>query len=172
MLLMRIIGRTLASQQHKNFSLTSSTYKINTNNNNHRSNSVNQNIVIVNNNPKSALISNQITIKDSCLNRLKQILDNPNEQYLRIHVEAGGCSGFLYLFEIEPSEKINPSEDLIFQRDQYRIVVEKQELPYIQGSEIEYNESLIKSSFKIINPIADAKCSCGSSFSIDFAKQT
>lgn len=109
-------------------------------------------------------------VKDSCLNRLKQILKKPSDEFLRIHVETGGCSGFSYIFEIEPSSKIDQQEDLIFEREQYRVVINKQVLPYMNGSQIEYHESLIKSSFRIINPIAETKCSCGSSFSVDFNK--
>lgn len=144
MILMKTIGRRLASQK----------YFI-------RKNQLSSN----------PLNNNILTIKDSCLHRLKEILDNPNEKHLRINVEAGGCSGFLYLFDIETSENINPSDDIIVQRDQFKIVIEKEVLPYIRGSQIEYEESLIKSSFKITNPIAESKCGCGASFSIDFNKK-
>lgn len=111
-----------------------------------------------------------INIKDSCLNRLKQILDKPQEEFLRIQVDTGGCSGFSYNFDIEQNNKLNPHEDLIFERDNYRVVINKEVLTYMKGSSIEYTESLIKSSFQIVNPIAETKCSCGSSFSIDLSK--
>lgn len=113
---------------------------------------------------------NLITIHDSCLNRLKQILSEPHEEFLRIHVETGGCSGFSYLFQIENKQSINDKEDIIFERDNYKVVIDKEILPYMKGSSIEYNESLIKSSFTVTNPIAEAKCSCGTSFSVDLNK--
>lgn len=141
MLLIRSIGRRLASVAN------------NSNN-------------LINSRPTDHLV----TIEDSCLNRLKQILKKPADEFLRIHVETGGCSGFSYIFDIEPKDKIDQQEDLIIEREQYRVVVNKQVLPFIKGSHIQYNESLIKSSFKIINPIAETKCSCGSSFSVDFNK--
>lgn len=112
---------------------------------------------------------NLITIKDSCLVRLKQILEKPQEQFLRVHVETGGCSGFSYLFEIE-NRAIDPKEDLVFERENYRVVINRDVLPFMTGSSIEYNESLIKSSFHVANPIAETKCSCGSSFSVDLNK--
>lgn len=113
---------------------------------------------------------NLINIKDSCLDRLKQILDKPQEEFLRIQVETGGCSGFSYQFDIEPNTKLNPHEDLIFERDNYRVVINKEVLTFMKGSSIEYTESLIKSSFQIVNPIAETKCSCGTSFSVDLSK--
>lgn len=111
-----------------------------------------------------------IHIKDSCLNRLKQILNKPKEEYLRIHVETGGCSGFSYSFEIEQNKALDANEDLVFQREQYRVVINKDVLPFMKGSSIDYNESLIKSSFAVENPLAETKCGCGSSFSINPTK--
>lgn len=113
---------------------------------------------------------NLITIQDSCLNRLKQILSKPDEEFLRVHVETGGCSGFSYLFQIENKQSIDDKEDLIFDRENYKVVINKNLLPYMKGSSIEYNESLIKTSFNVTNPIADTKCSCGTSFSINLSK--
>lgn len=113
---------------------------------------------------------NLITIQDSCLNRLKQILSKPQEEFLRIHVETGGCSGFSYMFQIENNQSIDKEEDLIFERENYRVVINKEILPFMSGSSLEYRESLIKSSFNVTNPIAEAKCSCGSSFSINLSK--
>ena len=117
----------------------------------------------------STLSNNSITIKDSCLKRLKQVLEKPQEEFLRIDVSEGGCSGFSYLFEIQ-GDHIDSSEDLVFERDSYRVVIKKDIFPFMKGASIEFNESLIKSSFEVLNPVADTKCSCGSSFFVDLAK--
>ena len=111
--------------------------------------------------------SKGLIIKPSCLNKLRQIL-KPGE-HLRLRVESGGCSGFLYFFEI--ATEINSKEDLVYEEDNCKIVVSKTDLPYIKGSQIEYNDSLIKSSFEITNnPLAQKSCGCGSSFSVDINK--
>lgn len=111
-----------------------------------------------------------ITLEDSCLKRLREILDKPQEEYLRINVETGGCSGFSYMFDIDKKDNLDPNEDLIFERDSYRVVIHKDILPYMKGATIEFTESLIKSSFQVKNPIAETKCSCGASFSVDPSK--
>lgn len=113
---------------------------------------------------------NLIVIKDSCLKKLKQILTKPQEELLRIHVETGGCSGFSYVFQIENTNKLNLDEDLVIERDSYKIVINKEIVPFIKGSSIEHNESLIKSSFQITNPLAETKCGCGTSFSVNLGK--
>lgn len=121
-----------------------------------------------------------LTIKDTCLTRLKQIIAKPEEESLRIHIEAGGCSGFSYSFVIEKfdsneqsvnfNSKTTGDGDVIIDRDDYKIVINKDLIPYIKGSSIDYKESLIKSSFQIENPLAETKCGCGSSFSINLNK--
>lgn len=127
---------------------------------------------ITNREPQHHLATPIIKIHDSCIDRLKQILDKPDEQLLRIHVETGGCSGFSYMFDIESKQAIDIEEDLVVNKDNYQIVINKQILPYIKGSEICYEQSLIKSSFSVKNPLAETKCSCGVSFSVDFNKIT
>jgi len=98
---------------------------------------------------------------------LKTIIDKPDQEYLRINIETGGCSGFSYVFDIENAQQIEQNEDLIFERDNYRVVVNKDMLQFLKGSTIEFHESLIKSSFQVSNPVAETKCSCGSSFSVN-----
>ena len=116
----------------------------------------------------SAAKSTEIVIGDSGLTRLKKIL-KPNE-FLRIDVESGGCSGFSYKFDIQPSNNLDQEEDLIFEREDYRVVINKHILGYLKGSKLEYNDTLIKSSFQLTNPVASNKCGCGSSFSVDLDK--
>jgi iron-sulfur cluster assembly accessory protein len=46
------------------------------------------------------------------------------------------------------------------------LVVDKTSLGIIDGSEIDYGESLMESGFKVVNPNAANSCGCGNSFSI------
>lgn len=104
-----------------------------------------------------------ITITDSCANQLKEITSE--NEFLRLEVEGGGCSGFQYKFKIE--QNLNMSEDHIFEKDGAKVVVDQTSLGFINGSVIDFKKELIRSSFVVgNNPQAEAGCSCGSSFTV------
>jgi iron-sulfur cluster assembly accessory protein len=110
--------------------------------------------------------TSELNLSDSCVRRLQAVLKDQSER-LRVFVEGGGCSGFQYKFTIESKNNINKEQDQIFERQGVGIVVDKDSLELLKGSTIDYQEELIKSSFRVIsNPNAEQGCSCGTSFSI------
>ncbi len=55
----------------------------------------------------------------------------------------------------------------VFAKDDVKIVVDPESFEFIKGATVDYEEQLIRSSFKISdNPLAADGCSCGSSFSV------
>ena len=90
------------------------------------------------------------------INRL--IAKKPSGTFFRIAVKGGGCSGFKYDFSFV--NKIDEN-DLKHQN----IVVDKSSLDMLKGSEVDFSEDLIGTSFKISNPKTKSSCGCGVSFS-------
>jgi iron-sulfur cluster insertion protein len=82
---------------------------------------------------------------------------------LRLSVDGGGCSGFQYRFGL--AEGID-SDDIITETDGVRLVVDPVSIDLIEGSEVDFVESLAGSSFKVTNPLAASGCGCGASFSV------
>lgn len=110
--------------------------------------------------------TSELKLSDSCVRRLQTILNDQSEN-LRVFVEGGGCSGFQYKFTLESNQKFNSDQDQIVERDGVKVIVDKDSLELLKGSTIDYQEELIKSSFRIVNnPNAEQGCSCGTSFSI------
>src|SRR5687768_5003478 len=94
-----------------------------------------------------------ITISPSATRRiaaLRQVEGNPNLM-LRITVSGGGCSGFQYGFSFD--DTVN-GDDLIFERDGVRAVVDDVSIDLLAGAEIDFIEDLMGSYFQVKNPNA------------------
>jgi len=82
---------------------------------------------------------------------------------LRVAVEAGGCSGFQYQFDLVDA---SDDDDLRIERDGAAAVVDVISLALLKGSEIDFVDELAGAEFRIRNPNAKSSCGCGVSFSI------
>jgi iron-sulfur cluster assembly protein len=81
---------------------------------------------------------------------------------LRVGVRGGGCSGFQYQLAFDDEH----AGDAIFEDRGLRILVDAQSLPYVDGSEIDYVDSMQGAGFQVNNPNVVAACGCGSSFRV------
>jgi iron-sulfur cluster assembly protein len=81
---------------------------------------------------------------------------------LRVGVRGGGCSGFQYALALD--EKRDGDE--IFEHRGVRVIVDPASLQYVDGSVVDYTESLMGSGFEVNNPNVVAACGCGSSFRV------
>lgn len=127
----------------------------------------------------------EIGITASCAARIRQLAStrpDPDAVYLRLYVDAGGCSGFQYKFLLlsednnnndapedddEEDGTIDPEEDVIFLKDGMRVVVDQTSLDLLEGSTIDYVQEMIRSSFAVVaNPQSESACGCGSSFAV------
>ena len=82
---------------------------------------------------------------------------------LRLSVEGGGCSGFQYRYGLADAVE---DDDIVTQNGDVRLVVDPISLDLIEGSEVDFVESLGGSAFRITNPQAASGCGCGASFSV------
>lgn len=106
-----------------------------------------------------------VTVTESAAKRIAFLVEqegNPNVA-LRVAVNGGGCSGFQYAFSFDDART---DGDLIIERDGSTVLVDTMSQLYLAGSEIDFIEDVIGSSFQIRNPNATASCGCGSSFSV------
>ena len=80
---------------------------------------------------------------------------------LRISVLAGGCSGNTYDMEII-DEAVK--SDLHFKQDGVLISVDRSSMDYLNGTTVDFVDTLNESGFKFANPNAHKSCGCGKSF--------
>lgn len=82
---------------------------------------------------------------------------------LRVRVMGGGCSGLMYKMEIADGAQ---DGDEVFERDGFRVYIDKKSLFFLNGSELDYNDGLTGAGFKFHNPNAKSSCGCGESFAV------
>jgi iron-sulfur cluster insertion protein len=100
-----------------------------------------------------------ITITNSANEKIKDLLRDNSEPFLRISVQGGGCAGFSYAFNFEDNKE---EDDFEFGQ----VLVDSMSMQYLQGGTVDYVEELMGASFKVINPNATTTCGCGSSFTV------
>ncbi|HVW17604.1 MAG TPA: iron-sulfur cluster assembly accessory protein [Solirubrobacteraceae bacterium] len=85
-----------------------------------------------------------------------------SEAGLRVGVRGGGCSGFQYQLAFDQQR----DGDIVFESHGLKVLVDGPSLPYVDGSEIDYVDSLQGAGFQVNNPNVVAACGCGSSFRV------
>lgn len=81
---------------------------------------------------------------------------------LRVGVRGGGCSGFQYALALDEKRE----DDHVFDHEGIRLLVDPASLRYVDGSMVDFTESMMGSGFEVKNPNVVASCGCGSSFRI------
>ena len=87
----------------------------------------------------------------------------PFEDFIRVGVKSGGCSGLEYVLKFD-NEKSDA--DQIFEDNGIKIIVDKKSILYLAGTSLEYSGGLNGKGFIFNNPNANRTCGCGESFSL------
>lgn len=104
-----------------------------------------------------------VTISEEAAGQLRTLVEkegNP-ELALRVFVYPGGCSGMQYGMAMEDTVA---DDDILLEQFGVRLVLDESSVPYLQGSEIDYQDALMGGGFRIFNPNATRGCACGHSF--------
>jgi iron-sulfur cluster assembly accessory protein len=105
-----------------------------------------------------------VTLTDVAAQKIGTLLSDEEHASagLRVAVRGGGCSGFQYQLALDEQR----DGDLVFDHDGIRIIVDELSLRYVDGSTVDYTESLMGAGFQVENPNVVAACGCGSSFRV------
>ncbi len=104
-----------------------------------------------------------LLVTPAAVSIIKTLLEQrqiPNHA-LRVFVSGGGCSGMQYGMAFEETPR---DFDKVVAVDGVRLIVDPTSLMYLQGSTIDYVDSLMGGGFRIDNPNAVSTCGCGHSF--------
>lgn len=104
-----------------------------------------------------------VKITEAAAFRVKEMMQHNGEEdsFLRVAVHGGGCSGLTYGLGFEQSQS---DDDIVTTQYGIPVLVSKEDAPILDGTIVDYKESLMGGGFTIDNPNAIASCGCGTSF--------
>jgi iron-sulfur cluster assembly protein len=91
-------------------------------------------------------------------------LEAGGENFLRISVIPGGCSGMTYNACIDNA--LADSDQVLYQEGGLRVVADGGSAMFLDGLQIDFSDDLVASGFRFKNPKARKACGCGSSFAV------
>ena len=112
-------------------------------------------------NPTSA----KVCLTERAAKKIRALLEKEGvpleEGGLRVGVQGGGCSGLSYAMRIDTKAR---DRDKVFEEYGARLFVDPKSFLYLNGTTLDYEETLMRQGFVFQNPNAERSCGCGSSF--------
>lgn len=113
--------------------------------------------------PKLRATKAALTMTPGAVFRLRNLLNGPTPQLIRVGVRNKGCAGMAYHLEYVE----NPGKfDEVVEQDGVRVLIDSKALFSIIGSEMDWKEDALSSKFVFHNPNIKDACGCGESFNV------
>jgi len=103
-----------------------------------------------------------INITSIAIKQLKKIIKKNKAEGILFRVKSGGCNGFGYQFD--PVNSFENSKNIVI-KEGVKIEVCNKSLLYLLGTTVDWKEDIMGKGFEFDNPLAQASCGCGVSFS-------
>jgi iron-sulfur cluster assembly protein len=106
-----------------------------------------------------------VVLTENAARHVQKMLQNRGSGIgLRLATRKSGCTGFAYV--VDYADDIQP-DDLVYESHGVKLVVDKQSLSNLEGTEVDYLKSnAINEGFEFRNPNIKDMCGCGESFSV------
>lgn len=108
-----------------------------------------------------------IKVSESAKTKIAQLMAeegfNIANDFVRVGVKSGGCSGLSYELKFD---HVLGENDKLFEEADVKIAVDKKSFLYLVGTTLEYSGGLNGKGFVFNNPNANRTCGCGESFSL------
>ena len=104
-----------------------------------------------------------ISLTEAAACRVESFLEHNGGAGLRLGVRRTGCSGWAYVVDL--ADDVLDSDE-IFEDRGIRILVDRDALPLLAGTQIDFVQQGLNSTFEFSNPNVTDECGCGESFAV------
>jgi iron-sulfur cluster assembly protein len=105
-----------------------------------------------------------ISLTSAAADRVRTFLGRRGQGLgLRLGVKKTGCSGFAYV--VNYADEIG-SNDLVFEDQGVKVIVDRESLGFVDGTEIDFVKQGLNEAFRFRNPNVKGECGCGESFTV------
>jgi len=105
-----------------------------------------------------------VALTEQAANQIKKQLQKRGKGVgLRLGVKKAGCSGFAYVIDYADEVAKN---DAVFEQHGVKVIVDAEQLDYLNGIELDYAKEGINEAFRFNNPNVKGTCGCGESFTV------
>lgn len=109
------------------------------------------------------MTQSNISLTEAAARRVKSFLEHNGGAGLRLGVRRTGCSGWAYVVDL--ADDVLDSDE-IFEDRGIRILVDRDALPLLAGTRIDFVQQGLNSTFEFSNPNVTDECGCGESFAV------
>src|SRR5512138_687275 len=105
-----------------------------------------------------------ISLTESAAERVRTFMASRGKGVgLRLGVKQTGCSGYAYVVSYADEVGAN---DAVFEEAGVKVIVDRDSLKLIDGTEIDFVRTGLNEAFKFRNPNVRGECGCGESFTV------
>jgi iron-sulfur cluster assembly protein len=106
-----------------------------------------------------------IEISDRAAQKIRRLTEDKGQPQggLRLGVKGGGCSGLSYFMDWADG----PARlDQVFEKEGARVFVDPKSVLFLQGTVVDWQQTLMQTGFVFRNPNVKSSCGCGESFTV------
>ena len=109
-----------------------------------------------------------MSLTDAAAKRVRAIVSARGDEALglRVGIKKGGCAGMEYTVDLATEAKAH--EDSV-EKDGARIFIAPEAVLFLLGTEMDYEETTLRSGFTFRNPNQTSACGCGESVELKAA---
>jgi iron-sulfur cluster assembly protein len=111
------------------------------------------------------VVESPLQFSPQAVKEIRRLMEEPEfdkNNFLRIGVKGGGCSGLSYILGFDKRQEL----DHVFESSGLSFIMNPSHGIYLTGMQIHWEDGLNARGFSFNNPNASKTCGCGTSFAV------